>query len=121
MNTKEQSMRALARANEVRIGSMHWRRKVSRQPAVQGRLTLARTLERNGFPPEVGALRLRRFLTSGHRIGERKAGEICTEAGLIRRDPRIRELTLRERSSLAAALRRRAEVTEAVQQGKRLR
>ena len=84
---------------------MRWRRKVARQPAVDGRITLARTLERNRFQPEIGALRLRRFLTAAKAIGDYKASEICNEAGLWRRDPRIRDLTLRERSSLAAALR----------------
>jgi hypothetical protein len=117
----EQSMEALARANKIRLGGLRYRRKVASQPAGKGRLTLARTLERNGFPPEIGALRLRRFLASAAGIGEWKAAEICNDAGMARRDPRIRELTLRERSSLAASLRRRAAVTEATKRGARIR
>lgn len=112
---------ALALANQIRLASCRWRNKVARQTPANARITLARTLEQNGFPPEIGALKLRRFLTAATGIGPGKAGEICNEAGLVRRDPRIRDLTLRERSALAVALRRRAAITEATRRGERLR
>lgn len=103
-----QHLLALSLANEIRLASGQWRRKVARQSPSRGRLTLAATLERKTFAPEVGALRLSRFLTAASRVGPGKAAEICRDAGILRRDPRIRDLTLRERAALADVLRRRA-------------
>lgn len=97
----------LTLANQIRVASAHWRRDVFARPSMEGRLTLAETLEGEDIPREIGMLRLRRYLMSANRLGERMASHICREAGIARRDPRVRDLTVRERMALAAALRRR--------------
>lgn len=112
-----QSMQALAVANEIRTAGLRWRREVASQDAVSSRETLARTLEAGDFSLEVGALRLVAFLTAASRIGEYKARKMIGEAGILRRDLRVRDLTERERGALAVALRRRAAETR----GRRLR
>lgn len=106
-------MEALAVANETRTAGMRWRRKVARQDGPQARLMLARVLERRRIPPEIGALRLLRFLTAATRIGTDKAVRVCMDAEVYRRDPRVRDLTLGERARLAAVLRHRAEMAKA--------
>jgi hypothetical protein len=108
----EQSMQALALANHVHHSGARFRRMVAQQPAAEARITLAQTLERNGFEPGVGALPLHKFLKAARGIGETKAETICSNAGLWRTNPRIRDLTLRERSALAGVLRHNAQIVE---------
>ena len=108
MTDLAQTMSALERANEIRLEGMRYRRKVGRMDAVAGRVQLAKTLEHNGFAPGVGALRLHRFLTAARLVGDEKARRMVYDAGVHRTDCRVRDLTLRERSALAAVLRQRA-------------
>jgi hypothetical protein len=106
--SREQTMSALELANEIRLEGMKFRREVGRMEPIDGRIALAKTLEHNGFEPGVGALRIRRFLTAARLVGPQKAEGMCRDAGVVRTDPRVRDLTLGERSRLAKVLRRRA-------------
>jgi hypothetical protein len=101
-------MSALELANEIRLASMRFRKKVGAMNASDGCKALAKTLEHNGFERGVGALRLHRFLTAAKLVGDEKARRIVYDAGVFRTDCRVRDLTLRERSALASVLRQRA-------------
>lgn len=101
-----QHLAALDVANVVRLAGAAWRHDVGRQPSRVGLVVLAEALEPARIPDHVGALTLSLFLRSAQRVGARRASRILAEAGLIRdaSTARVRDLTLRERSVLAAYL-----------------
>lgn len=103
-----QTAEALALANQIRLATARWRTEVRAQPGREGRIALAEVLEGRRISRELGSLRLRRFLGAARGHGPGAIARICADAGIYRHDPRLRELTLRERASLAAVLRRRA-------------
>src|SRR5262245_13467147 len=109
-----QTMQALAKANEVRPAGSAWRRSVAEQPGEEGVEAVARTL--NGrLPPYVAALTVERFLTAIEGVGPKKASVILDEAHIHRfagaaadrRAPtvRIRDLDQGERKRLRDVLR----------------
>lgn len=103
-----QTAEALALANEIRLATARWRTQVRTRPRREGAIALAEVLEQRRIGRELGSLRLRRFLGAARGHGPEATARICAEAGIYRHDPRLRELTLRERAALAAVLRRRA-------------
>lgn len=102
-------------ANKVRSAAARFRREVSALGGKEGRALLAAYLEKNNPPEEIDRMPVERFVRSIHRIGNFEAERLYRTAGLNRRTARgsgrkngalqVRDLTERERLSLAAALR----------------
>lgn len=110
-SSDSQRLRALQAANAIRIAQSRWRQRVHALEATGGRRYLANCLEDTDLEREIARLPLRRFLQSARALGPRKATEIMRAANVLRHDPRIVQLTTRERYALALELRRRADVT----------
>jgi hypothetical protein len=107
----EQSMKALAVANEVRLGQAAWRRETAQLSGRDGRMLLARLLEQEEeLPRSVGAMPMDRFLRAARRTGPEVARSMLQEANIAHQ--RVRDLTPGERRRLAQVLRRRAEYCE---------
>jgi hypothetical protein len=104
-----QHMQALALAQEVRIAGDRFCMRVRKLSYPEGCEILASILEERDIESHIGALYLDRFLKSIRFVGDHGVEEIWQEAGMLRRNVRVRELVLSERSRLAGALRARAE------------
>ena len=107
-----QRQQALIRANKVRHGSAAFRREVAQQPMAQGLAILADALEQPVVPEIAGVLTVERFIGSARRHGPRKVAQVLNRAAVgrypnreRRHGLRVRDLTLPERSRLAAVLR----------------
>lgn len=107
-----QRQQALVRANKLRHGSAAFRREVAQQPSAQGRAILADALEQPVVPEIAGVLTVERFISAARRHGPRKVAQLLNRAAVgryttreRRHGLRVRDLTLPERSRLAAVLR----------------
>ncbi|MGH2954667.1 MAG: hypothetical protein ACRD2Z_03205 [Thermoanaerobaculia bacterium] len=103
--TKPQHLVALERANEIRLAGARWRREVREYPKAEGQAMLAEALERNDIPDCLARMDLGWFLTAPQRLGPARAARLALGAGVRRSKCRVRDLTLRQRSVLAARLR----------------
>ena len=105
----KQSMEALALANEVRLKRAAWRRRTKALGPHDGKIKIARLLERGSYPTYLASIKLRWLLMSADRIGTTLADHICEDAYITRSvNTELRALTSRERHSLARVLRERA-------------
>jgi hypothetical protein len=104
---KPQHLRALEIANRLRFGMADFKREARSLSRREGFGLLAAHLEAREMLDEIGAFKLDAFLTCPVRVGPNKAGEVIRAAGLSpkRTTKRVRDLTLSERSRLAAILR----------------
>lgn len=112
---RPQCLDALATAQRIRLAGAAFRREVRELPRPEGLALLAAQLEARERPEAVDRLPVERFLTAPRRVGEIAAAKLIhrarihrrTARGVNRQNPTLRvgDLTLRERSALAAALR----------------
>jgi fructosamine-3-kinase len=95
--SQQQHLRALARANEVRIARARLKRQIA-----AGKLTVAEVLERT--PPEARSMELGDLLLSQRRWGQMRVRRLLSQLGLSERKP-LGSLTDRQRGLLIATLR----------------
>lgn len=105
-----QHMEALTLANQRRTDGARFRRELAELSKAEGCETLAHMLvgDDGDMPPHVDGMALRRCLSAIHRVGESKVRDIFRDAGMYRFDPKVRDLTARERRHIALALMRQA-------------
>jgi hypothetical protein len=108
--TMPQHMAALERANQVRIAGARFRREVHSLGCDEGKALLAAYLEKGEVPQEIDRMKVERFISSIRRVGDDGVKQVRRMAGIYRttvqgRPLQVRDLTPRERVSLAAALR----------------
>ncbi len=103
-----QSMQALAGANEVRLAGAAARRELGKLPRREGLVRCAEWLETGGNGAE--GVRLRKLLTAIHRMGDWGATDLLNTAAThpASQVRYVRELTERQRHTLAGVLRRKA-------------
>lgn len=104
-----QHLEALATANERRLEKARIRREIAKLPMREGLVALADMLD-DGPCPGLGCARVTDAIAFADRIGLRQAERLLHQserfppsAGTL-----VRELTVRQRRVIAAALRRRA-------------
>lgn len=105
-HAKPQHMRALDLANEVRIERAERKRQIAAMPRPEGMAAAAAIFD---DPDEVtGSLKLLELLSSIDHFGLMKTREIAQHAGVVSVDRRVRDLTPRQRTLIAAVLSRPA-------------
>lgn len=103
-----QHMDALTLANERRCEGARFRRGLATLPMDEGCEMVAELLLDPDVSAHIAAMPVRRCLTAIHRLGESKVGAIMREGLMLRPNPKIRDLTARERRALARVLHERA-------------
>lgn len=106
MNAQQEQ--ALKRANEVRLRECAFRRRISALSYDEGCEIIAALLDDSDLPAYIGSMKVDRVITAVHRMGSRRAADVRRDASLMRREVRIRDLTVHEKRRLAQALRRRS-------------
>ncbi len=100
-------MKALARANDVRLAGARFKDELRAMTGKEGRLLLAAWLD-EGFSEGIGSLRLDETLRAIRGMGSVKSSRLVVRSGILpgRLRTRLRDLTALERARLAMGLRR---------------
>ncbi|HTE61705.1 MAG TPA: hypothetical protein VK631_15235 [Solirubrobacteraceae bacterium] len=104
---------SLARANEIRSQGSEFRHRVKRLPRADALDHVAAILTSTDLPAWAGAIRTGHLIESVHAIGPGKCDRILRVAG-VRGDRKIRDLTDRQRTTIAGLLGCRQHDTRAV-------
>jgi hypothetical protein len=99
----EQRRQALAIANSTRTGIARFRSDTRALPRPQARDAVINVLLEPG--PLLGAMHVRHLLLTIHQVGHAHADAWLKRAGVVSGDRKIRQLTVRQRESLADRVR----------------
>jgi hypothetical protein len=105
MTAIPQHMQALEHANEIRCANAEFRREVMVLSSRAAAERVAYTVEHEYDAEACGALRIDRMLRFIPHLGAQKAAKCLIAAGVVNQSKRLRELTPRQRTAIAAQLR----------------
>lgn len=106
-NQREQAMRALAGANDIRMHIAGFKRDVAGRNYIDALRVLCETIE-NASDPLMGAAKVRQLLMAVKWIGPEKSVTYMLGAGITDRDVRLRDLDKRKRDKLVHVLEQMA-------------
>jgi hypothetical protein len=103
MTATDQRTDALLRANEIRSKCSVYKREIAALPADVGTWRVMELLEEPVTGP-LGSIRTITLLMSIRRLGNQKARNLLSRAGVVSGDRRLSELTARQREALRTRL-----------------
>lgn len=101
---EKQRTEALAFANHVRIAAARLKEDIAARSEADGRIMVADLLSGPVTGP-AGHLKINRLLLSIDRVGDQQLRMILRYAGVYNPEKRVRDLTDRQRATLAEVLR----------------
>ena len=104
MTAIPQHMKALASANEKRLGTAELRRQIRALGPAEGALTLARAIEHDHDDRIIGSGRIGHLMRAVPRLGHAKVTKCLLAAGVHNHERRLRELTPRQRGAVVIQL-----------------